>query len=167
VITLNRSVVHHTVRLQPLIDFVTRCVPDVARTEFVFEDLSDPTRHTGGLTECRGNAAIVVTIGLSRAWGLRYPYVDRHSVKEVDEMAGGTVFSSWDEEVVFTMLHEARHVRQFQRGTFNRWQMVDSEIDAEAFAKRMLRRYRKECGRKAGRRTCWVKSPTFVQGAFA
>jgi hypothetical protein len=141
----NRSVFHRTANLQPLIDFVTRHVPDVVDTKFIFEDLKDPQRPTGGITIRQGSLVTVVMIGLGRARrSFGYPSRNHHSMPEVDAEVGGTVFESWDEEVVFTMLHESRHVRQFASGTFEKWQEIDSEIDAERFAKRLFRIYKRE-----------------------
>jgi hypothetical protein len=123
-------------------EFVTRHVPEAADTKFFFEDLKDLSRLTGGITIRRG-PVVVVMIGLTRErrW---YPRLSRHSMSEVDATVGGTMLHSWEEEVVFTMLHEARHVRQFARGEIDRWQEVDSEIDAERFARRLLKTFRRE-----------------------
>ena len=57
---------------------------------------------------------------------------------------GGTEIGSWKEEVLFTLLHEARHVAQFRRGMFKASEVVASEIDAERFAKRGLAKWRRE-----------------------
>lgn len=140
----NRSAFHRTSRLQPLVDFVTRHVPDVADTKFLFEDLKDPQRPTGGVTVTAAGVTVVM-IGLGRARRAHgYPLINRHSMPKVDAAVGGSTIESWEEEVVLTMLHESRHVRQFARKTFTQNQVVEAEIDAERFAKRLFRQYRRE-----------------------
>ena len=98
--------------------------------------------RTGGLTYSQGLVTIVF-VGVSRG-NRPYPYVDRHSVPEVDAALGGTEIESWQEEVLLTLLHEARHVYQFGRSMFDPWETIPAEIDAERFAKRGLAKWRRE-----------------------
>ena len=87
----------------------------------------------------------VVFLGVSRGDGV-YPHINRHSVPEVDAAVGGTEIGSWEEEVLLTLLHEARHIHQFEHGTFPASDSLGAEIDAERFAKRGLRKWRRAHG---------------------
>lgn len=137
----NRSAFHSTSKLRALADIVDDLVKEVADVKFMFEDLADPQRHVGGITIQQG-IIIVVVIGLSRSCQ-DFPFASRHAMPEVAEIVGPVVFDSWLEEVLFVMLHEARHVRQFRRLQFKERQKALAEVDAEKFAKRALAKWRR------------------------
>jgi hypothetical protein len=76
-----------------------------------------------------------VTLYLSR--GLQYPRYSKY-------VLGPVLHQSWEEEVVFTLAHELRHIDQF-------WGLQESEItkenfeqDAEQYAINVMGAYRRE-----------------------
>ncbi len=134
------SAFHRASKFEHLFEFLFEQVPDARPFKFIVNDMMKPGARTGGRTISQGVVTIVL-IGVSR--GHSYPYFDRHSVDIVDAAVGGTEVESWEEEVLFTLLHEARHVYQFVHGMFED-DDIGAEIDAERFAKRGLKAWRRE-----------------------
>jgi len=135
------SAFHRAAKFEHLFEFVFSQVPVARRVKFIVSDMLKPGFSTGGLTYTQGVVTIVF-IGVSRG-DKPYPYLDRHAVPEVDAAVGGTEIESWEEEVLLTLLHEARHVHQFAQQTFPAKESIPAEIDAESFAKRGLTKWRR------------------------
>jgi len=135
------SAFHRASKFEHLFEFVFSQIPDAKRVKFVVSDMMKPGCRTGGITYSQGIVSIVF-LGVSRGDQV-YPHINCHSVPEVDAAVGGTKIESWDEEVLLTLLHEARHVWQFEHGTFSAEESIPAEIDAERFAKRGLAKWRR------------------------
>lgn len=136
------SAFHRASKFEHLFKFVFEQVPDAKRVRFIVSDMLKPGCRTGGITYGTGFVSIVF-LGVSRGDGA-YPHLNRHSIPDVDAVVGGTEIESWDEEILLTLLHEARHAYQFEHGTFHTSESVAAEIDAERFAKRGLTKWRRE-----------------------
>lgn len=135
------SAFHRASKFEHLFKFVFSQVPDAKRVKFIVSDMLKKGCRTGGVTYGQGLVTIVF-LGVSRGDGV-YPHLNRHSVPEVDAAVGGTEIESWEEEVLLTLLHEARHVHQFEYAMFPAEESVAAEIDAESFAKRGLAKWRR------------------------
>jgi hypothetical protein len=136
------SAFHRASKFEHLFEFVFSQVPDAKSVKFIVSDMLKKGCRTGGITYGQGLVTIVF-LGVSRGDGV-YHHVNRHSVPQVDAAVGGTIIESWEEEVLLTLLHEARHVHQFEYGMFTAGDESDAaEIDAERFAKRGIAKWRR------------------------
>lgn len=102
---------------------------------------------TGGMARVapdrNGKATFSVEIFLSR--GVRFPYLNKHN--RIDDV-GQVLLRSWEEEFIFVLAHEIRHVEQFLAGVYSREHSDAMESDADRFgvwALEKFRRYRLEC----------------------
>lgn len=93
---------------------------------------------SGGEAEKRYGASkaepSMITLWLSR--GLKYPFGQTHV-----QSVGQIVFRSWEEEILFVLSHELRHIDQMwgaaPSGTYD-----ENEEDAELHALQVLRQWR-------------------------
>jgi hypothetical protein len=125
--------------LLPAIDFVCKCSPYSALATLQLQDLK-AQGFSGGLAWKHrpqlGDLALVAPslIVMQLAKGGHYPSATVY-VKEVGEV----VVQSFEEEFLFVLAHEARHIQQF-------WSTAikgrKAEVDAELFARDILRAWR-------------------------
>lgn len=146
---VNRSSFWPSILLLPLIDAVRRKTQYAELATLLIEDRWDG-EVTGGYSWKRPSRAELrekmpgtklpskaapSLVKLDIPHNVRYPRTSYH-VREV----GMVRFKSWDEEVVFVLAHELRHIDQFYTRV-----LTDhlAEVDAEKFAVSVLRDYRK------------------------
>jgi hypothetical protein len=142
----NRSAFVSTAKILPLVDFVS------FRTKF--SSLATLVLVDGGCESVTGGKALktrldgdpislvapsMITLYLSR--GLSYPFSTEHEIPAVAAKVGEVVLNSWEEEIVFVLAHEAAHIDAFHgKGHTD---IVACELDAEKFAVKTLKAYRR------------------------
>jgi hypothetical protein len=120
--------------LQPLVDFVRPYTSCSDKAHIMVKRRSAAGRFGRG----RAHAAVPLSHGstpLVQIWlshGLFYP-----------AQSGGTMVRSWQEEFVFLLAHELRHLDQFANGVYRTHQVEVAEKDAEAFADTVLGHWRR------------------------
>lgn len=138
----NKSAYFQTGRLTQIAEFAARYTQYSALATVRFTDGADGHKLTGGyaykqrpdVSELSLVAPSLVKIILGR--GRKYPRGTSH----VDSL-GIIKLESWDEEVLFVLAHELRHIDQFWSMTFT--DEDAAELDAERFAIKVLKTWRR------------------------
>lgn len=138
----NRSVHFATNRLYLIQDFVTRRSRYSDLTTLQLYDAKDPRKICGGYAwqhrpdvgELSLVAPSLIRMTLSR--GNTYPRSTQH-IKSIDPIE----LYSWEEEFLFVLAHEVRHIDQAWNGDV--YTDDEAEEDAERYAIETLKAFRK------------------------
>lgn len=122
-----------TERVQHLLEFGLAYCPWAQDVELVLLDTMAPGTLTTGLAQRTDEIGVRPRVTLELSSELRYPLAS-----EYRKSVGIVVMLNWEEEVLMVLLHELRHIQQFQAAKMPR----NYECDAERFAKAGLAQYR-------------------------
>lgn len=131
----NMSRRHRSSELRPLIDFVLSAVALAGVTvRLEIYDSAESGWTTGGEARNLNSNFISVALFLSR--GLKFPY-RRDYLTPVR-------LDTWEEEFLFVLAHEFRHVQQFAERIWTPERREEMEIDADHAGVRVLDKYRRQ-----------------------